>query len=89
MDIIDSTCDVTGYDLVVAPMLYMLRGDFAQRLEAFVQAGGTLVTTYMTGWVEEHDLCFQTGFPGPLRKTVGIWDEETRRICAEAGVRLL
>lgn len=77
VDIIDSTCDVTGYDLVVAPMLYMLRGDFAQRLEAFVEAGGALVTTYMTGWVEEHDLCFQNGFPGPLRKTMGIWDEET------------
>ena len=76
VDIIDSTRSLEGYDLVVAPMLYMLRPGFAEALETFVEKGGTLVTTYATGYVNESDLCFRFGFPGPLRKCLGIWCEE-------------
>jgi len=76
VDIIDSTRSIQGYDLVIAPMLYMLRPGFAEALDNFVQNGGTLVTTYITGYVNESDLCFRYGFPGPLRKCLGIWSEE-------------
>jgi beta-galactosidase len=76
VDIIDSTRSLEGYDLVIAPMLYMLRPGFAEALDAFIQKGGTLVTTYITGYVDESDLCFRGGFPGPLRKCLGIWAEE-------------
>jgi beta-galactosidase len=41
-----------------------------------VSAGGTLVCTYWSGIVEEHDLCFLGGFPGPLRPLLGIRAEE-------------
>jgi beta-galactosidase len=76
VDIIDMEQDLSGYKLVVAPMLYMLRPGVTERIEAFVQAGGTLVTTYWSGIVDENDLCFQGGFPGPLRQVIGIWAEE-------------
>ena len=76
VDIVDQTRDFSGHDVLVLPFSYMLRGDFAQRVEKFVQNGGTLVTTFDTGWVDEHDLCFLGGFPGPLSDTLGIWDEE-------------
>jgi len=76
VDIIDSTRSLEGYDLVVAPMLYMLRNGFAELLDGFVKKGGTLVTTYITGYVDDSDLCFLGGFPGPLRKCLGIWSEE-------------
>jgi beta-galactosidase len=76
VDIIDSTKSLADYDLVVAPMLYMLRPGFAEALDAFVKNGGTLVTTYITGYVNETDLCFRHGFPGPLRHCLGIWSEE-------------
>ena len=36
----------------------------------------TLVTTYFSGLVDENDLCFLGGFPGPLREVTGIWAEE-------------
>ena len=40
--------------------------------------GGTLVTTYWSGIVDENDLCFLGGWPGGgLREVLGIWDEET------------
>jgi beta-galactosidase len=77
-DVIDSVgYDFGKYDLLVAPMLYMLRPGVAERVEAFVANGGTLVTTYLTGLVDETDLCFLSGFPGPLRKVCGVWAEET------------
>jgi beta-galactosidase len=57
-------------------MLYMVRPGVAERLSAFVEAGGTLVLTYWSGIVDENDLCFLGGFPGPLRKMSGIWAEE-------------
>jgi beta-galactosidase len=75
-DVIESTCDFSRYRLVVAPMLYMVKPGVAERLEEFVRRGGTLVTTYWSGIVNENDLCFLGGFPGPLRKLLGIWAEE-------------
>ncbi len=45
--------DLSGYKLVVAPMLYLLREDFAQKLRDFVSAGGTLVVTYDVQWVNQ------------------------------------
>ena len=76
VDIIDESCSLDGYRLVAAPMLYMLRPGAAERLGAFVRRGGTLVCTCYTGRVDEDDLCFLGGFPGPLREVLGIWAEE-------------
>lgn len=89
VDVINEDCDFTGYKLVVAPMLYMLRPGVAERLTAFVEAGGTLVTGYFSGYVDESDLCFLGGFPGPLRVVTGIWAEEIDSLCDndENGIR--
>jgi beta-galactosidase len=76
VDVIDMDCDFSGYKLVIAPMLYMVRPGVAERIERFVEAGGTFVTTYWSGIVDENDLCFLGGFPGPLRRVTGIWSEE-------------
>jgi beta-galactosidase len=78
VDVIPEWADFSPYKLVVAPMLYMLQPGVAERLEQFVASGGTLVTTYWTGIVDENDLCFLGGWPGGgLRKVLGVWDEET------------
>lgn len=76
VDVIDQTCDLSRYTVLSAPMCYMLRGDFAKRVEQFVKDGGTFVMTYCTGYVDGEDLCFTGGFPGPLRKVAGLWAEE-------------
>jgi beta-galactosidase len=76
VDIIDSTRDFAKYAMVVSPMLYLLRDGVADRLSAFVEQGGVYVATYATGYVNNTDLCFQGGFPGPLTATLGIWNEE-------------
>ncbi|ANY68285.1 beta-galactosidase [Paenibacillus sp. BIHB 4019] len=76
VDIIDSECALNSYKIVIAPMLYMVRPGVGEAIEKFVENGGTFIATYWTGIVNESDLCFLTGFPGPLRKTLGIWSEE-------------
>jgi beta-galactosidase len=76
VDVIDADQDLSSYALVIAPMLYMVRQGFAERAEAFVADGGHLVTTYWSGIVDESDLCYTGGFPGPLRNLLGIWAEE-------------
>ncbi|MFW6252528.1 MAG: beta-galactosidase [bacterium] len=75
-DVIDQTVSVNDYRVVIAPMAYMLKPGFAERIDAFVRDGGTFVATYWSGIVDETDLCFLGGFPGPLRTTLGIWSEE-------------
>jgi len=78
VDVIAEWADFTPYKLIVAPMLYMLQPGVADRLEKFVAKGGTVVSTYWSGIVDENDLCFLGGWPGDgLRKVFGIWEEET------------
>lgn len=76
VDVINADCELSGYDLLIAPMLYMVRAGVGERITAFVQAGGRFVATYWSGIVNESDLCFLSGFPGPLRPVLGIWSEE-------------
>jgi beta-galactosidase len=84
VDVINEEADFTPYKLVVAPMLYMLRPGVAERLKSFVAGGGTLVTTYWSGLVDEDDLCFLGGWPGGgMREVLGVWDEETDTLTPE------
>ncbi|RCW61074.1 MULTISPECIES: beta-galactosidase [Halanaerobium] len=76
VDVIDQTKDFSKYKIVVAPMLYMLKNGTAARLKEFVKNGGTVVSTYWSGIVNETDLCFEGGFPGKLKDLFGIWSEE-------------
>ena len=77
VDVIDSEDDFSGYSLVVAPMLYMLRRGVAGKMKAFVAGGGTLVTTCHSGIVDDTDLSFLGGLPGDgLMELFGIWNEE-------------
>jgi beta-galactosidase len=76
VDVVNEEADLSGYRLVIAPMLYMVRPGVAESLEGFVRGGGTLVLTYWSGIVDENDLCFLGGFPGPLRSLLGIRSEE-------------
>jgi beta-galactosidase len=76
VDVINSEADLSPYKIVVAPMLYMFPSGLAERIEAFVQAGGTFVTTYVSALVNESNLCFLNGYPPALRRTLGIYSEE-------------
>ena len=95
VDIIDEEQDLSRYKLVVAPMLYMVRPGVAERIAAFVEAGGTFVATYWSGIVDENDLCFLGGFPGSAARGAGHLGRRDRRAlrgghewrCAPGGQR--
>ena len=77
VDIIDSTFDLSGYKLVIAPMLYLFRDGIQEKLRRFVRNGGTLVTTCFTGVVNDTDLSFLGEATGDkLSDVLGLWVEE-------------
>lgn len=73
----------SSYDLIVAPVLYMVKEGVAEALEKFVQEGGTLVTGFMSGIVDQSDNVHLGGYPGPLRKMAGVWVEEIDALAPE------
>jgi len=79
-DAIDMDQPFDPYKLLIAPMLYMLRPGVGEKIARFVEAGGTFVTTYLSGIADQSDLCFLGGWPGgagsALRRALGIWSEE-------------
>jgi beta-galactosidase len=77
VDIVRHDEDLSGYRLVIAPMLYLVNAGMAARLRAFVENGGTLVTTFLSAVVGDNNQCYRGGWPGGgLREVFGIWAEE-------------
>jgi len=76
VDMVNEDGDFSCYALLIAPMLYMIRPGVGERIEKFVADGGVFVATYLSGIADESNLCFLGGWPGPLRKVLGIWSEE-------------
>jgi beta-galactosidase len=78
VDVVPVTADLSGYDVVVAPALHMLKGDLAQRLEEVAARGGSVLASYLSGRVDEDDNAFLMDVPGPLAPLMGIrideWD---------------
>ena len=89
VDVIGEDHDFDSYKLLIAPMLYLLRPGVAERIERFVERGGTFVTTYFSGVVNESDLAFLDGFPGPLRKLMGVRAEETDTLYDDEWVAII
>ncbi len=74
VDIVNMDDSLDGYSLVIAPANYMYRGAYANNVKHFVENGGTYVTTYWSGEVNESDMCFLGSHP--LREVLGIRTEE-------------
>lgn len=76
VDIIDMSCKLDGYKLVIAPMLYMYREGIEDKLRRFVEEGGCLMGTYWSGLVNENDLCYESYAPYGLQDVYGLYSEE-------------
>ena len=96
VEFVDQNADLTGYGLVVVPMLYLLTDAFAKKLCAFAQSGGTVIVTYWSGVVDESDLCRLGDTPYGLTELLGLrrteidgmYDGETRRCVPSTGCTL-
>ena len=54
-DIISVDDDFSQYDLVVAPVLYMIKSGLAEKIDQYVKKGGNFVASYLSGIVNEND----------------------------------
>ncbi len=64
--------DLSRYKIVIAPSLHVLSEAEADRLKLFVQNGGTLVSTFNTGLVDEHNIAPDSGYPNALTDLFGL-----------------
>ncbi len=76
IDIISPEADLANYKLVVAPLLHVVRNGTAENLQAFVDNGGTLLTTFFSGIVDASDRVLPGGYPAAFRKLLGLYIEE-------------
>jgi beta-galactosidase len=85
VDVVGPGAPLDGYDLVVAPLLYLVGEDQAAAIERFVEGGGAFLTGFSCGVVGEDGRAWLGGYPGPLRRTLGVWVEEADPLLPGAG----
>ncbi|MFF8232471.1 beta-galactosidase [Streptomyces caelestis] len=76
VDFAHPEADLSRYPLVVVPALYLMTRAAGNNLTAYVENGGTLVVSYFSGIVDEHDAVHEGAYPGPLRDVLGLTVEE-------------
>ncbi|MFD9981263.1 beta-galactosidase [Streptomyces massasporeus] len=76
VDFAHPEADLSRYPLVVVPALYLMTEAAGRNLKAYVENGGTLVVSYFSGIVDEHDAVHEGAYPGPLRDVLGLTVEE-------------
>ncbi|MEV5558943.1 beta-galactosidase [Nonomuraea wenchangensis] len=68
--------DLSGYRLVLVPMLYLVSDAGAAGLTDFTRAGGVTLVGPYSGIVDEHDRVRLGGYPGAWRELLGVSVEE-------------
>lgn len=76
VDIVSSKDDFSKYKVLIAPVWYMVKENDDESIRRYVAEGGTFVTSFFSGIVQENDLVVTGGYPGKLRDILGIWVEE-------------
>ncbi|WP_337032121.1 beta-galactosidase [Paenibacillus illinoisensis] len=71
-DVIHSSASLDGYKIIIAPHLYLLDEDTAERFQAFAAAGGTLILTHRSGVKDDHNVCVMAPLPGLLSACSGV-----------------
>lgn len=76
VEMISRDDDLTPYRIVITPVLNCMSEALATRITEFVAKGGTLLATYLSGISDEHAQIYLGGYPGALRKVLGMYSEE-------------
>ncbi len=77
VDMLSVDGDFSKYKVIYGPFLYMMKEGLKEKIEAFVRAGGTFVTTTLAGLVDENNRAVFGEYPGAFRDLMGIWVEES------------
>jgi beta-galactosidase len=76
IDVVSTAHNLSSYAVVLAPHLYLLPKAAARRLADYVDGGGTLLLTFASGIVDQHDHAHLGGYLGGLRETAGLTIDE-------------
>ena len=76
VDIIDQEADLCGYDIVIAPTMYVRNAKTVEQLHAFAQNGGTVLITARSGVKDENNNCIMQPLPTDYADMTGCWVEE-------------
>ncbi|WP_129838770.1 beta-galactosidase [Streptomyces sp. RFCAC02] len=88
VDFAHPEADLTAHPLAVVPALYLTTARAGENLRRYVEAGGTLVVSYFSGIVDEHDAVHPGPHPGALRDVLGLTVEEFQPLRAGRTVTL-
>ncbi|MFE4645457.1 beta-galactosidase trimerization domain-containing protein, partial [Streptomyces sp. NPDC056730] len=76
VDFAHPEAELSRYPLVVVPALYLAGEATGRNLRTYVENGGTLVVSYFSGIVDQHDAVHPGAHPGVLRDVLGLTVEE-------------
>lgn len=76
VDFIHPSESLDGYPLVIAYNLYSASEEFGNKVKEFVANGGTFLTNFFSGIVNENDQVYLGGYPGLFKEVLGITVEE-------------
>ncbi|MBC9713689.1 beta-galactosidase [Streptomyces sp. TRM66268-LWL] len=88
VDFAHPEADLSAYPLVVVPALYLATEAAGRNLRSYVEGGGTLVVSYFSGIVDEHDGVHPGPYPGVLRDVLGLTVEEHSPLLKDQKVKL-
>jgi beta-galactosidase len=86
VDVVPAGADLTGYRVVVVPTLYTVTDADAGRVAEAARGGASVLVTFFSGIVDEHDHVRLGGYPGAFRELLGVRTEEFYAL--QAGERL-
>jgi len=72
VDFAHPEADLSGYDLVLAPALYLVGEKAAANISRYVHQGGHLMVSYFSGIVDSNDTVPAGASPGGLRDVLGV-----------------
>ncbi|MBT2414359.1 beta-galactosidase [Streptomyces sp. ISL-12] len=75
-DVVSADTALDGYRAVIAPTLYSVTDRTAARIADAATAGASVLLTFLSGIVDEHDHVRPGGYPGAFRELLGVRTEE-------------
>jgi len=76
IDIVGPGDDLSDYQVVFAPVVYVLSEAQAERIKRYVSNGGVFVTNFRLGAKTETSQMVRSPLPGPLREVMGVTVED-------------
>ncbi|MEO7753382.1 MAG: beta-galactosidase [Terracoccus sp.] len=87
-DVVHPSADLSAYDLVVVPQLYLVTDAHAEAVAQAAAGGAQVLVTYFSGISDENDHVRLGGYPGAFRDLLGVRVEEFFPLGPDATVAL-